>query len=480
VITNRKTAAIVLAAGKGTRMKSELPKVLHPLAGQPMIGHVLDTLQRLPIDRTVVIVGPGMAAVASAAAPNTCVVQEAQLGTGHAVKMAREALAGFIGDILIVYADTPLVTAATLERLLAARGHPPGPAIVVLGMRLQDGGGYGRLVRDPQGRLERIVEARDATEAERKINLCHSGLMVADGALLFQLLDGLNNANAKKEYYLTDVVKLARAGGFACAVVEGHAAELVGINSRAELAVAENVLQNRLRIVALEAGATLVGPDTIFFSYDTKLGRDVRVGPYVVFGPGVAIDDGAEIRPFCHIEQAHVGKRAVIGPFARLRPGAQIGEQAHVGNFVEIKNAALMPGAKANHLSYIGDATVGANANIGAGTITCNYDGFEKAVTEIGEGAFIGSNTALVAPVRVGARAIVGAGSVITQDVAADALAVARGDQANVAGGAARYRDRKSAGKSSAGRAAAKPAAGKKTRSAKPKAKARPKGKGRR
>lgn len=457
VTIRRSTAAVVLAAGKGTRMKSDRPKVLHTLAGRPMIGHVVDTLGRVGLERIVVVVGPGMDSVASAVAPHPCVVQKAQLGTGDAVKAAREALTGFSGDVLIVYADAPLVSQATLQRLLAARSAPPGPSIAVLGMKLSDGGAYGRLVRDAKGGLERIVEARDATEAERKINLCNSGFMVLDRALLFDLLSGVSSANAKNEYYLTDIVKLARERGLACAAVEGPAAELFGINSRTELAVAETVVQNRLRAAVLGGGATLLGPDTVFLSFDTRLGRDVTVGPFVVFGPDVVVEDGAEIRAFCHIERARIGKVAVIGPFARLRPGADIGEAAHVGNFVEIKNAVLAHGAKANHLSYIGDAKVGADANIGAGTITCNYDGFAKAITEIGDGAFIGSNTSLVAPVRIGAGAIIGAGSVITRDVDADALAIARGEQTTLAGGAKRYRERKGGGspKQSAGKSAA-------------------------
>ncbi len=442
-MTKRKTAAVVLAAGQGTRMKSGHPKVLHLLAGRPMIGHVLDTLARLAPERTVVVIAPGMEDVAAAVAPHPCVVQKTTLGTGDAVKAARAALADFSDDVLVVFADTPLVSAATLERLLAARTQPPKPTIAVLGMRLPDGGAYGRLVTDSKGMLEQIVEARDATESERKITLCNSGFMAVDGAVLFDLLDGLSNDNAKGEYYLTGIVKLARGRGLACIAVEGRASELVGINSRAELAMAEQVMQTRLRAAALEAGATLIGPDTVYFSVDTKLGRDVTIGPFVVIGPGVVIEGGAEIRAFSHLEGAIVRTNAVVGPFARLRAGANIGSGAHVGNFVEVKNAVLGAGAKVNHLSYIGDADIGANANIGAGTITCNFDGFEKAVTEIGEGAFIGSNTALVAPVRVGARAIVGAGSVITHDVAADALALARGDQTNVAGGAARFRARK-------------------------------------
>lgn len=468
-MTQRKLAAVVLAAGQGTRMKSGLAKVLHPLADRPMIGHVLDTLRELSPERTVIVVAPGMEDVAKAAAPHPCVIQEQPLGTGHSVAAARKALAGFSGDILVLFADTPLVTAATLKRLLAAKNRPPHPAVAVLGMRLPDGGNYGRLVIDPKGMLQRIVEARDATEAERKIPLCNSGFLAADAGLLFELLGGLKNDNAKKEFYLTDVVKLARDRGLPCAAVEGRPDELMGVNSRAELTLAETVYQHRRRAAAIDAGVTLIGSETVFFSFDTALGRDVTAGPFVVFGPGVAVEEGAEIRAFSHIERARIGKNAVIGPFARLRPGAEIAAGAHVGNFVEIKNAVLGAGAKANHLSYIGDAEIGADANIGAGTITCNFDGFEKARTEIGKGAFIGSNTALVAPVRVGARAIVGAGSVITHDVADDALSIGRGDQTDRAGGAARFRARKAGAKSPAAQTkSGKP-------KAKPKAKSKPK-----
>ncbi len=467
-MSERRLAAVVLAAGQGTRMKSGLAKVLHPVAGRPMIGHVLDTLRRLSPERIVVVIAPGMDDVAKAAAPDACVVQDKPLGTGHSVKAARKALAGFSGDILVVFADTPLVTPATLKRLLAAKNRPPHPAVAVLGMKLTDGGNYGRLVIDRGGMLQRIVEARDATEAERKIPLCNSGFLAADAALLFDLVDGLTNDNAKKEYYLTDVVKLARARDLPCVAVEGRPNELMGVNSRAELALAESVYQARRRASAIDSGATLIGPETVYFSYDTALGRDVTAGPFVVFGPGVVVEEGADIRAFSHIERAHIGRNAVIGPFARLRPGAEIAAGARVGNFVEIKNAVLGPGAKANHLSYIGDARIGADANIGAGTITCNFDGFEKAVTEIGKAAFIGSNTALVAPVRIGARAIVGAGSVITHDVADDALSIGRGDQTDRAGGAARYRARKT------GATPPPPAPPKKIK-AKPKAKPKPK-----
>lgn len=466
-MAQRKLAAVVLGAGRGTRMNSGLAKVLHPLAGHPMIGHVLDTLRELAPERIAVVVAPGMQDVVRATAPHACVVQEKPLGTGDAVKAARQALAGFSGDLLIVYADTPLVTGGTLKRLLAARARVPIPAIAVLGMRLADGGNYGRLVIDRNGMLERIVEARDATAAERKIQLCNSGFMAADADLLFDLLGGLTNNNAKKEYYLTDAVGLARARNQPCVAIEGRADELMGVNSRTELAVAESIYQSRRRAAAIESGVTLIGPETVFFSYDTKLGPNVTAGPFVVFASGVAVEEGAQIRAFSHLERAHIGRNAVIGPFARLRPGTQISEGAHVGNFVEIKNAVLGAGAKANHLSYIGDANVGAAANIGAGTITCNFDGFQKAMTEIGRSAFIGSNTALVAPVRIGERAVVGAGSVITHDVPDDALSIGRGDQTDRVGGAARYRARKGGAK-----APAKPKAQPKT---KPKATAKKK-----
>jgi bifunctional UDP-N-acetylglucosamine pyrophosphorylase/glucosamine-1-phosphate N-acetyltransferase len=452
-MTKRKTAAVILAAGKGTRMKSDLPKVLHPLAGRPMIGHVLESLAGLEPERTLVVVGPGMEAVAAAVAPVPCVVQDEQLGTAHAVAAARGALESFAGDVLVLYADTPLITAATLSRLPAARAGTGAPAIVVLGFR-PGGGEYGRLVTGPDGLLEAIVEYRDATNEQRAIPLCNSGVMAVDGRLLFDLLARVGNRNAKGEYYLTDIVGIARSLGHRCAYVEAPAQELLGVNSRAELAAAESALQSRLRSAAMENGATLVDPESVYLSFDTRLGRDTTVGPNVVFGPGVTVGEGAEIRAFCHIERARIGRRAVIGPFARLRPGADIGAEAHVGNFVEIKNSTLGEGAKANHLSYLGDARVGRGSNIGAGTITCNYDGYEKFRTEIGERVFIGSNTALVAPVRVGDGAVVGAGSVITRDVEADALAVARAEQVDRPGWAAEFRARKKGAKPAAKRVA--------------------------
>jgi bifunctional UDP-N-acetylglucosamine pyrophosphorylase/glucosamine-1-phosphate N-acetyltransferase len=444
-MTARTTAAIVLAAGLGTRMKSDLPKVLHPLAGRPMIRHLIESVEALAPERIVVVVGDDTPAVAAAVRPHAAAVQKERLGTAHAVLAARQAMAGFEGDVLILFGDSPLVTPETLRRLVETRRAAPAAAVVVLGFRPADPGAYGRLVTDATGALLSIVEARDAGPAELAIPLCNSGVMAVDGRHLFRLLGKVGNANAKGEYYLTDIIALARGEGLVCRAVEGAAAELIGVNSRVELAAAEAVVQARLRRAAMENGATLIAPETVFFSWDTRLGRDVTIGPHVVFGPGVTVGDKAEIRPFSHLEGASVAAGALVGPFARLRPGARIGEGAHIGNFVEIKNGAVEEGAKINHLTYVGDARVGARANVGAGTITCNYDGFLKHHTDIGAGAFIGSNAALVAPVRIGDGAVVGAGSVITKDVPADALAVTRPEQRTVPGWAARSRAAKAA-----------------------------------
>jgi bifunctional UDP-N-acetylglucosamine pyrophosphorylase/glucosamine-1-phosphate N-acetyltransferase len=440
-------AAIVLAAGLGTRMKSALPKVLQPLCGRPMVNLLLGTLKSIATDETVVVVGPDMAAVADAVAPCPTARQAEQLGTANAVAAARERLRGFKGDVLICYADSPLILPETLDRMLAAKRSKKTPAIVVLGFRPREPGAYGRLVTAKGGELEAIVEAGEATEKEREIRLCNSGVMVVGAEHLFGLVEKVGCDNAKGEYYLTDIIALARGLGLKTAFVEGEADELIGINDRADLATAEAILQSRLRRRAMAAGATLIDPLTVYFSADTRLGRDVIIGPNVFFGPGVMVADNVEIKAFSHLEGASIAAGAVIGPFARLRPGAEVGRGARVGNFVEIKNAVLEDGAKANHLSYIGDARVGAEANIGAGTITCNYDGHSKARTDIGEGAFIGSNTALVAPVAVGAGAIVGAGSVITRDVETNSLAVARGRQESVSGWAEEFHKSKSAKK---------------------------------
>ena len=442
-------ACVVLAAGKGTRMRSARPKVLHPLAGRPMVEHVLANARALGPERTVLVVGPELAAFArdleGGGGTLDCVVQEKPLGTAHAVAQTRPLLEDFCGDVLVLYADTPLLRGETMAGLLRARREGPGAGAVaaVLGFRPDDPAAYGRLILKPDGTLARIVEHAEAGEAERAVTLCNAGAMAVDGRRLFPLLDAIGNDNAGGEYYLTDLPAIVAAQGGTCAVAEAPADEVMGINDRVQLAAAERILQDRLRRAAMEGGATLVDPATVWLSLDTELGADVTIGPNVVIGPGVVIEDGAEIGPFSHLEGAHVRRNAAVGPFARLRPGSDVGDGARVGNFVEVKNSTVAQGAKINHLSYVGDAQVGADANIGAGTITCNYDGYAKSRTEIGEGAFIGSNTALVAPVIIGPGAVVGAGSVITEDVEADAVAVARGAQSTRKGAAARRRARR-------------------------------------
>ena len=454
-MSERETAAVILAAGLGTRMKSARPKVLHPLAGRPMIAHLAATLEELQLSRMVVVVGAAMDQVADAVPGATVVRQEPPLGTGHAVMAAGAALEGFSGEVLIVFGDCPLVRPETLRAMLEGRAREPEPAVVVMGFRPADPAQYGRLVVAGDGALEAIVEACDASPEERAIGLCNAGAMVLDRALLFDLLDGLGRDNAKGEYYLTDIVAAARRRGQRCAVIEGAPEEALGINSRADLVAAEALIQTRLRHAAMEAGVTLIDPETIYFCHDTRIGRDSVVGPYVFFGPGVTIAERVTVKAFSHLEGivegsqsgVHVEADAIIGPFARLRPGAHIESRARIGNFVEVKQAVVEAGAKVNHLSYIGDARVGAEANVGAGTITCNYDGFKKSFTDIGAGAFIGSNTALVAPVKVGDGAIIGAGSVISRDVAADALGLSRAKQSEHEGWAARLRRRMSAAK---------------------------------
>jgi bifunctional UDP-N-acetylglucosamine pyrophosphorylase/glucosamine-1-phosphate N-acetyltransferase len=418
-------AAVILAAGLGTRMRSGRPKVMHPLAGRPMIRHLLAACEPR-FARIVAVVGPDMPELEAAVAPHGVAVQRERLGTAHAALQAMPLLGGHPGDVAVLYGDNPLITGETLGRLLAARAEAD---LVLLAMRPADPGRYGRVVLGEGGMVERIVEWADANEAERAIGLCNAGVVCAASADLFRWLAAVRNDNAKGEYYLTDVVALARAEGRRVRAVEAPEAELRGINSRAELAAAEAEVQRRLREAALAAGVTMQAPETVFLAHDTRLAPDVVLEPHIVFGPGVSVAEGALIRAFSHLEGCAVGREAVIGPFARLRPGTVIEARAHVGNFVELKAATLGEGAKANHLSYLGDASIGAGANIGAGTITCNYDGVAKHRTEIGEGAFIGSDTALVAPVKVGARALVGAGSVITANVPEDALAIARGRQ---------------------------------------------------
>ena len=432
--------AIVLAAGLGTRMKSRLPKVLHEIAGRSMVGHVLGALDEAGAGQAIVVVSEDSKSVVDAVAPHPTAIQSEPLGTGHAVKSALPTLSGNESDVLVLFGADPLVRPETISRMIARRQEDDAPAVVVLGFRPDDPGHYGRLITDDDDNLTAIVEARDATEDQLDIDLCNSGIMAIDGARLNALISRIGNDNARGEYYLTDIVVLAQEDGGTCAWIEGDADEFLGVDTRIDLAQAEALMQDRLRERALDNGATLIDPMSVFFSWDTKTGQDVVIGPNVVFGPGVTIDDNVEIRAFSHIEGAHVSPGAIIGPFARLRPGADIGRDARIGNFVEVKNATFGDGAKANHLSYVGDTTVGAKANIGAGTITCNYDGFLKSRTGIGAGAFIGSNTALVAPVKVGDGAIVGAGSTITKDVAADALALTRATQKEIRDWAPRYR----------------------------------------
>jgi bifunctional UDP-N-acetylglucosamine pyrophosphorylase/glucosamine-1-phosphate N-acetyltransferase len=440
--TSRPVAAIILAAGKGTRMKSDLHKVLHPIAGRPMLAHLLAEVGALAPARTAVVVGSGRKQVEPlvAAHGGVVVVQDPQHGTAHAVQQAEQALAGFDGDVLILYGDTPLVTRATMRRMLERLDAPDVPAAVVVASRPADPLHYGRVIADADGRIVKMVEHRDASDKERAVDLCNSGLMAVRARDLWPLLRRVGNANAAGEYYLPDIVMLAAADGRRSAVIEVDADEVSGINSRGELAEVEALWQRRRRGEAMADGVTLIAPETVFFAWDTQIGRDTIVEPNVVFGPGVAIAQSVRIRAFSHIEGARIAPGAEIGPYARLRAGTEIGKGARVGNFVETKKARLGEGAKASHLSYLGDADIGAAANVGAGTITCNYDGFFKYGTVIGAGAFIGSNSALVAPVAIGAGAVVAAGSVVTRDVAADSLAIARGVQQEKPGWAARFR----------------------------------------
>ncbi len=439
---SRPLLTVILAAGKGTRMRSSLPKVLHQIAGRSMLGHVLALAQGVGGEKLAVVVGPDMDIVrkeALAAAPGADVfVQENQLGTADAVLAARNAIQGHQGDLLVLFADTPLLTRETITALLGELDK--GAQLAVLGFEARDPGSYGRLVTAADGSLDAIREAKDANEAELKIRLCNSGVMAFRLDAPLDVLGKIGNANAKGEYYLTDAVEIVRSQGGRAAVVVCDEDEVLGVNARRELAGAEAIWQRRARNRIMADGATLIAPETVWLSFDTVIGRDVVIEPNVFFGPGVTVEDGAEIKANCHIEGARIGSGARIGPFARLRPGAVLDRDVHVGNFVEVKNVAMGEGAKANHLSYLGDGSVGARANIGAGTIFCNYDGFFKHKTEIGEGAFVGSNSALVAPVKIGAGAYIGSGSVITKDVAPDALALERNGQEERAGWAQKFR----------------------------------------
>jgi bifunctional UDP-N-acetylglucosamine pyrophosphorylase / glucosamine-1-phosphate N-acetyltransferase len=439
----RTCLAIVLAAGEGTRMRSTRPKVLHAIAGQSLLAHVLDAVRKAGGTMTAVVVGLGADAVAAEAKrvlPDAEIFVQAQRrGTAHAVLAAKAAIARAPDDVLVIFGDTLLIRPQTLTRIRAALAE--GAAVVVLGFRPKDPAGYGRLVLEG-GELVAIREELDASPAERTIELCNGGLMAFAGPTALAILERIGNDNRKGEYYLTDAIAIARAMGGKAVVIETEEDDVRGINTNAQLAETAAVLQQRLRQAAMEGGVTLLAPETVFLSSDTKFGREVVVEPFVVFGPGVTVEDNAVIRSFSHLDRAHVGKGALVGPYARLRPGARLQDDVHVGNFVEVKEAVIETGAKANHLSYIGDATVGAGANVGAGTITCNYDGVAKHRTEIGKNAFIGSNSALVAPVKIGDGAYVGSGSVITHDVPADALALGRGRQAIKEGWARRLRER--------------------------------------
>ena len=433
---------IVLAAGKGTRMKSSLPKVMHKVAGRSMLGHVLALASTSGSSATAVVIGPGMdnvrAETSKLQLTASVYVQHQQQGTADAVLAAREAIAAHTGDVIVLYADTPLIQPATIARLRAVLDQ--GAGVAVLGFEALDSAGYGRLLTDASGTLVAIREDKDATAAERQVRLCNSGVMAFSLPDLLGTLSAIGNANAKGEYYLTDAIEIARSKGARAAVVVCDEDEVLGVNARDQLSIAENLWQRRARAAIMANGATLIAPETVWLSYDTIIGQDVIVEPNVFFGPGVVVEDNVEIKANCHFEGARIGRGARIGPFARLRPGAALGEDTHIGNFVEVKNVTMGAGAKANHLAYLGDGSVGAGANIGAGTIFCNYDGFFKHKTEIGDGAFVGSNSSLVAPVKIGAGAYIGSGSVITKDVAAGSLALERSEQDERPGWAQKFR----------------------------------------
>jgi bifunctional UDP-N-acetylglucosamine pyrophosphorylase/glucosamine-1-phosphate N-acetyltransferase len=453
-MVERTCLAIVLAAGEGTRMRSARPKVLHQIAGQSMLAHVLNAVRQAGSSSLAVVVGPDAGAVSgetTRSMPDAKIfVQSERRGTAHAVLAAADAIAEGRDDVLVIFGDTPLVRPQTLRRMRDQLAS--GAAIVVLGFRPRDPGGYGRIVLSGD-QVVAIREELDASPAERSIGLCNAGLMAFAGETALSILRQISNDNRKGEFYLTDAIAIARARNLRTAAIETEEDDVRGINTKVQLAETEAALQQRLRKAAMEEGVTLVAPETVFLAVDTKFGRDVVVEPFVVFGPGVTVEDNAVIRSFSHLDHAHVGKGALVGPYARLRPGAKLGADVHIGNFVEIKESVIEDGAKANHLAYIGDARLGAGANFGAGAIVCNYDGAAKHRTDIGKGAFIGSNAALVAPVAVGDGAYVATGSVITQNVPADGLAIARQRQVVKEGGASRIRAMKSAAKPKSGAA---------------------------
>ena len=441
--TSRSCLAVVLAAGEGTRMRSARPKVLHEIAGRSMLAHGLAAIAGAGIDHVALVVGPGREEVAAQAPSARTFIQNERRGTAHAVLAARDMIAEGFDDLVVAFADTPLVRPETFA-LLRARLHESGAAVVVLGFEARDPKGYGRLLTAGET-LFAIREERDATPEERAVGLCNAGLMALDGRLALELLEAIGSSNAQNEFYLTDVVEVARRRELEAVVVTVDEAEVQGVNDRVQLARVEAAIQVRLREAAMRAGATLVDPTSVTFSYDTGLGRDVIVEPHVVFATGVSVADGARIRAFSHLEGVAIGPRCVVGPFARLRPGSVLAEDVHVGNFVEVKASVLAKGVKANHLSYIGDADVGANTNIGAGTITCNYNGFQKFKTRIGSNVFVGSDSALVAPVTIGDGAYIGSGSVVTDDVAENALVIARARQVEKAGWATTFRETQAA-----------------------------------
>jgi bifunctional UDP-N-acetylglucosamine pyrophosphorylase / glucosamine-1-phosphate N-acetyltransferase len=445
---SRSSLTIVLAAGEGTRMRSSIPKVLHPVAGQSLLAHVLGAAPDGAGDTLAVVIAPGEEAVTDETKrlrPEAATyVQRERLGTAHAVLAARQALARGEDDVVVVFGDTPLISPGTFSRLREPLNK--GAALAVLGFQAADPTGYGRLIVEAN-RLLAIREEVDANAQERAIRLCNAGVMAFDGRKALAIIEKIGNANSKGEYYLSDAVAVVRDLGLEAVVIETSEDDVRGINTKAQLAEAEQVMQARLRKAALDAGVTMIAPDTVYLAADTSFGNDVTIEPFVVIGPGVSISDGAVIHSFSHIVQASIGKHASVGPYARLRPGTTLGDGARIGNFVETKAATLEAGVKVNHLSYIGDAHIGANANIGAGTITCNYDGFSKHKTEIGAGAFVGTNSSLVAPVRIGNGAYIGSGSVISRDVPDDALALERSEQTNREGGARRIRELKTRGK---------------------------------
>ena len=436
---------IILSAGQGTRMKSELSKVLHPLGGRPVLYYVLDLAHQLTSQEVVLVVSPSLQDIQTPFTHHTVVQHPAQ-GTGDAVKWALPHVK-VVGHVLILFGDTPLIQKETVNQMIALAHQHSEMAVILLGMYPKDKQNYARLLLNEKGELEEVIEHKDLTSSQKDISLCNSGVMLVRGDLLESLLSALTPNNAAKEYYLTDLVKIARQKGYTCGVVEGEATEFMGINTRQDLANAETILQDRWREKAMTEGVTLVDPKTTYFSYDTKFAPDVTIHPCVVLGPGVVIEQDAEILPFCRLSDTHVGFHARVGPFAHLRGGVHLQEKAEIGNFMEVKNSTFGPHAKAKHLSYIGDADIGAQANIGAGTITCNYDGFSKFKTKIGEGVFVGSNSSLIAPLSIGDYAIVGAGSVVTQDVESRALAIARGRQTTLEKGADKFREKRQKGK---------------------------------